>query len=150
MHLLIPIAANAVLAIVLMVLFLWRRTVDDARLADGEDALRLYRERFPDATGMATVTADRQGALITLGLGAGIGLLQRRGRRWTARRLGAGDIRSVALTGGDTLSLSLADFGWPRAHLPIADPDDRAAWLARLGSLATAGAARTATVSTHA
>ncbi len=150
MHLLIPIAANVVLAIVLMALFLSRRTVDGARLADGDEALRLYRERFPDTTGVATVTADRQGALIALGHGAGIGLLQRRGRRWTARKLGAGDIRSVALTGGDTLIISLADFGWPRAQLPIADPEDRAAWLAGLGSLATTSAARTATVSTHA
>ena len=150
MHIWVPIAANVVLGVLLVALFLSRRTVDDARLGDGDAALRLYRAQFPDASGAATVTADERGALIALAEGSACGILQRRGRRWMAREIGADDLRSVSLTGPDTLCLALADFGWPRAQFRIADPGARSAWLTRLESLAARGAQRHAPVSTHA
>jgi len=141
MHLLVPIAANVVLGIVLAALFLARRTSDDVRLRDGDAALQLYRRRFPDADGSATVSADERGALIALANGSGVGLLQRCGRRWAARELATRDIRSVTVMGGDTLRIALADFGLPRAHIRIADAGARAAWLARLGAGAAVDAA---------
>jgi len=150
MHLLIPMAANLLLGVILVALFVARRRVDDAHLADADAALRVFRVQFPDADGIATVTADQRGALIALSHGAGVGLLQRRGRRWTARRIRAGDVRAVGATGDDTLRLALADFGWPRAEFRIADATARTAWLARLESLAARRAGRPAPESTHA
>ena len=150
MQLLIPIAANVVLGVVLIGLFLSRQTVDDARLSDGGEALTVFRRRFPDADGPATLTADHRGALIQVRRGTGVGLLQRRGRRWTARELAPRDLRSVTLTGGDTLVLSLADFGWPPAHFQIADAEVCAAWLARLERFAAGGDRRRSPVSSSA
>jgi hypothetical protein len=150
MQLVVPIAANVVLGIVLAALFLSRRASDDARLNDGDEALRLFRRQFPDADGAVVVAADYRGALIALHQGTAIGLLERRGRRWTARRLAPGDLRSVDLAGSDTLSLTLADFGWPRARFQIADPEARAAWLARLQSFVAGAAGRQPPVSSHA
>lgn len=150
MDLLLPIAANVVLGIVLFALFFSKRTVDDARLTDGEEALGLFRRQFPDADGTATVTVDHRAALIALAYGAGIGLLDRRGRRWTMRELLPRDIRSVALAGSDTLTVTFADFGWPRAHFQIADRDACAAWFTRLKSFAARGVERRSAVSSHA
>jgi hypothetical protein len=150
MQLLIPIGANVALGLVLVALFFSRRSIDDARLNDGDAALRVFRAQFPDADGAATVTADHRGALIALSHGTHIGILQRRGRRWTARIIGARDIRSVALTRGNTLSLSLADFGWPRAYLQVADPEACTQWLARLESIVADGAEGRFPESTHA
>ncbi len=150
MQLVIPIAANLMLGIVLLVLFLSRRTLDHSSLSDGGEALRVFRRQFPDADGPATLTADRRGALIQLRHGTGIGLLQRRGRRWTARELTPRELRSVTRTGSGTLILSLADFGWPRAHFQIADPEACTAWLARLELFAAGGAPRRAPVSSRA
>jgi hypothetical protein len=150
MQLLVPIGANVALGLVLLALFFSRRSVDDARLKDGDAALREFRGQFPDAEGAATVTADQRGALIALSHGTDIGILQRRGRRWTARKIGAREIRSVALTRGNTLSLSLADFGWPRAYFQVADSEACAVWLARLESIVADGTGRRLPVSTHA
>jgi hypothetical protein len=150
MQLLIPIGANIALGLALFALFFSWRSVDDARLKDGDTALRQFREQFPDADGAATVTTDQRGALIALNHGTDIGLLQRRGRRWTARKIGARDIRSVALTQGNALRLSLADFGWPRAYFQFADPEARAVWLARLESFVADGVERRLRVSPRA
>jgi hypothetical protein len=97
---------------------------------------------FPDSLGAVTVAADRRGALIDLQGGAGIGLLQRQGRRWNARVLAPGEISSARLDSDGAINLHFADFGWPRACIRIADADARAMWLARLHSL-------TAQVSSH-
>jgi hypothetical protein len=150
MQLLIPIGANIALGLALFALFFSRRSVDDARLKDGDTALRLFREQFPDADGAATVTTDQRGALIALNHGTDIGLLQRRGRRWTARKIAACDICSVALTQGNALRLSLADFGWPRAYFQVADPEARTEWLARLESFVADGVERRLRESPHA
>jgi hypothetical protein len=150
MQLLIPIGANVALGIALCALFFSRRSTDDARLNDGEAALRVFRGQFPDADGAATVTTDQRGALIALSHGTDIGILQRRGRRWTARKIGARDIRSISLMRGNTLCLSLADFGWPRADLQVADPAACAQWLARFESIVADGAGRRPPESTHA
>ena len=150
MQLVTPIVANVVLGMVLLVLFRLRRNVDAASLTDAGEALTVFRRQFADADGPATLTADRRGALIQLRQGTGVGLLQRRGRRWTARELAARDLRSVTRTGSDTLILSLADFGWPRAHFQLADAEACAAWLARLELFAAAGARRRSPVSAHA
>ena len=80
----------------------------------------------------------------------GIGLLHRHGRRWNSRKLVPGELSGVAVTGGDTITLALADFGWPRAHIRMDDPDARSAWLARLGAFAAASGQAHPAVTRHA
>jgi hypothetical protein len=144
----IAIAANVVLGIVLLGLFVSLRSPDSAWLASSDDALMIFRQRFPDAVGLATVASDGQCAL--LALPDGIGLLHRHGRRWNARKLVPGELSGVAVTGGDTITLALADFGWPRTHIRMDDPDARSAWLARLGALAAARGQAHPAVTRHA
>jgi len=144
----IAIAVNVVLGIVLLGMFVLLRSRDTARLASSDDALRLFRQRFPDAVGVATVATDGQCAL--LALKDGIGLLHRHGRRWNSRKLVPGELSGVAVTGGDTITLALADFGWPRAHIRMDDPDARSAWLARLGAFAAASGQAHPAVTRHA
>jgi hypothetical protein len=130
----ISIAVNVLLGIVLAAL-LYRRRADDGGLLGGAgEAMDVFRSRFPDTQGAATVSADRRAALIELPRDTGIGLVQRQGRRWNARLLAPGEIRSVKQSPPDALEVELADFGWPRARIRIADPGARAAWMARLGA----------------
>ena len=132
----VSIAVNVLLGIVLAAL-LYRRRADDGGLLGGAgEALDVYRSRFPDTQGAATVSADRRAALIELPKDAGIGLVQRQGRRWNARLLAPGEVRSVKHSPPDALDVEFADFGWPRARIRIADPAARAAWMARLDARA--------------
>lgn len=140
MELVLSIAVNVVLGVLLLALLYSKRTIDNARLSGPDEAMALFRRHFPDAMGTAEVAADRRSALIDLKDGAHIGLLQRHGRRWNARVLVAREVSSVRLDRRGAITLALADFGWPRAHITIADADARARWLARLNSL-TAGTA---------
>jgi hypothetical protein len=150
MELAIAIAANVVLGAVLLGLFAWQRSHDGARLAGGVDALATFRRQFPDAIGVATVASDARSALLALRDGAGIGLLHLHGRRWNAREILPGDLRAVTVTQGNTITLTLADFGWPRARVRIEDPDTRAAWLARLEESAAGRVAAHLPVTRHA
>ena len=131
MELAIAIAANIVIGVVLLALFAWHRAPGVVRLGDSDKALTLYRRHFPAATGDATVAADGLNALIFLEHDSRIGLVDRHGRRWNVRELTPGDLRSVAAD-GDVITLSFADFGWPKSRIRIADPATRAVWLARL------------------
>ena len=135
-ELLIAIVANLILGVLLLGMFAWLRSRDTASLASSDDALTIFRQRFPDASGVASIASDGHGALLVLR--DGIGLLHRHGRRWNARKLTPEELRGVAVTRGDRITLALADFGWPRAHIRIEDPDTRSAWLTRLGALAAA------------
>ena len=126
------IAVNALLGVLLWALLRQRRA-DEPRLSGEEEALALFRRRYPVAAGRATLSAEAQGALIELQDGR-IGLLQRHGRRWNARMLEARDVSACTLGPDDSLQLQLADFGWPRARLRLAEPATRAAWAARLAA----------------
>jgi hypothetical protein len=152
MELAIALAANVALGLVLLALFKWRRPRDTARLAGPTQALIIFQQQVPDAAGTATVAADGLTALVALDKdnGSGVGLLHRHGRRWNARELLAEDIGSVTLTHGDAITLSLADFGWPRMRVRIEDPQTRAAWLARLSALAAQRSAQHSMVTHHA
>jgi hypothetical protein len=132
----ISIAVNILLGLILLVLLVWKRVGDTARLADSAEAVAHYDRHFPGAVGNATLSDDACGALIDLQRG-GIGLLQRQGRRWNARQLRPGEVSSVELD-GEIIKLKFADFGWPRAQMRLADAGARAQWLGRLRSLGDA------------
>lgn len=132
MELVIAIALNVALGLVLLAL-LWSRRHDAGRLSSEAEAEALFRAQFPDAAGVATLSADGRGALIQLP--RGIGVLVRAGRRWNARLIMPRELTHAQQDSAGAISLTFADFGWPRARLPIADADVRAAWLARLRTL---------------
>jgi hypothetical protein len=151
MELAIAIAANAVLGVVLLGLFLWRGKADGARLAGPAEALGLFRTHCPDAAvDTATVSADACSALIALRHDPAVGLVQRHGRRWNVRTLQAQDLRSVAVVRGNTLRLELADFAWPRVDVRLEDADERAHWQARLADLSVLRDTRRLLVTPHA
>ncbi len=135
MDLLIPIAANAVVGLLLAALFLRRRRSGGRTLSSPAEALALFQERFPDSQGTATLSDDGESALIALDHAAGVGLVHRHGRRWNARIMEPGDLDSVTVANGRELVLGLADFGWPHSRVALADPDERGRWLSRLARL---------------
>lgn len=135
MELAIAIAANIVIGVVLLLLFAWYRMPNTLRLTGPEEALAIFCRHIPDATGTVTVAADGLAALIALQQGSRIGLIHRHGRRWNAREVRPEDLRSVTVL-DETITLSLTDFGWPRTHVRISDPEMRAAWLLRLNTVA--------------
>ncbi len=141
-ELLIAIITNLLLGLLLLSILYWKRAADDAALGGSAQAIELFRLHFPDAAGIAVVAADHRSALIDLERVEGVGLLQRRGRRWIARILAPGDVASVTLGDDGSLDLRLRDFGWPRARLHIADAAVRALWLGRLNVLTVQGASR--------
>jgi hypothetical protein len=136
-ELLIAIGVNVLIgALAALLLYLSRNARKQAaRLTDPAVALDLFRRQFPDATGTATLTADGRNALIDLGEGAGIGLLQSHGQRWNARILHPGDVASLATTGYSTLELRLADYANPRTALLFPSAETQFLWLERLRSL---------------
>lgn len=136
-ELVLPIAVNVVLGIALLGLLLWKRPAGEARLT-AEEALALFRQQYPEASGTVTVAADRCSALIDLK--PGTGLLQRQGRRWVARILEKGEIASVRLRRDGAIRIVFADFGWPRALVRLDDPQQRASWLEQLKPLAASNA----------
>lgn len=140
-NLAIAIAVNLVLGTVLLALLVRLRGRDSVRLITGEEALAQWRIHYPDAAGAVTLAVDGRGALIELG-GGTVGLLERRGRRWNARLLVAGDVAAVETDGENRLSLRFADFSWPRAQLRLAGGSALAAWTARLETLRSAVATR--------
>ena len=114
MELAIAIAANLALGVLLLGLFVGLRRPDVPSLAGADEALTIFRRRFPDAFGAATVASDGRGTLIVLR--NEIGLLHLHGRRWNARKLIPGELSAVSIAPADTITLALADFGWPRAR----------------------------------
>ncbi len=136
----IALAANIVLALILLGTFAVLGMRHAAELEGPEEALKVYNEQFPGASGAAIVSDDRTSALIALHHRAGIGLVHRHGHRWNAREIQPKDLDSVRLVGDDTIRLSLADFGWPRAQIRIRDRAARATWLARLDAMAASNA----------
>ena len=147
MQLTIEIAANIVLGIMLLGLFAWARGREPARLASAEEALTIFRQRFPEAVVTATVASDGRCAL--LALRDEVGLLHLHGRRWNARKLLPEELNAVAVTHANTITLTLADFGWPRSHVLIEDAEARSAWLARLSNLAAGGRGQAHSAVTH-
>jgi hypothetical protein len=135
----LSIALNVVLGVILLALLYRKRTADDVRLNGPSEAMDLFRSYYPDAVGAATVADDRRGALIDLQRGAGIGLLQRQGRRWNARVLAPGEVAFVQVAADHTVQVRFADFAWPRASIRITDPEVRALWVGRLDSLTLEG-----------
>lgn len=134
MELIVPIAVNVVLGLALLALFAWVRWGDPPGLGGSEDALRIFREQYPEASGTASVSSDGRSALLALPQSPQVGLLYCNGRRWNARELSPGDLRSVKVR-GDALMLSFTDFGWARIQLRLADAAVRQEWLARLAAL---------------
>jgi hypothetical protein len=139
-ELLIAIGVNVLVgALTVLIFFLSRRSrKQPARLADAGVAMDLFRRQFPEAAGTAIVTADGRNALIDLGEGAAVGLLQAHGQRWNARILRAGDVASLATSGHSTLELRLTDYANPRASLLLPSTDAQVLWLARLRNLSHA------------
>ncbi|HVO49298.1 MAG TPA: hypothetical protein VMT29_23505 [Steroidobacteraceae bacterium] len=135
MELVISIATNVILGLILLALLRWKTTRDEVRIASAEEALTLFRKHFPDVSGIATVCADQRAAVIELRPGPEVGLLQRQGRRWNAQILRPGDCKRVRRTADGTLTLDLANFGWPRAELRFADASTLEKWLNRFQSL---------------
>jgi hypothetical protein len=135
--LLIAIGVNVLVgALTALIIYVSRGSrKPQARLADASVAMDLFRRQFPDATGTATLTADGRNALIDLGEGGGIGLLQAHGRRWNARILHQGDVASLTTSGYSTLELRLTDYSNPRASLLLPSTDAQFLWLGRLRSL---------------
>jgi hypothetical protein len=140
-ELVIAIGANLLVG-ALAVLLIHRsvaRKAQEPRLADAVAAMDLFRERFPEAAGGATLTADGRNALIDLRAESGIGLLQGHGARWNARVLQPQDLASVRVSGETTLSVKFTDYAGPRALLRLADRDECLAWRARLQGLRERG-----------
>jgi hypothetical protein len=135
MDLILPIAVNVVLGLALLALFAWVRWRELPGLGGSEEALRIFREHFPEASGTASVSVDGRSALFELAPGPQLGLLHRNGRRWNARELSPGDLRSVKVR-GDDIVLSFTDFGWGRITLRLPEVALREQWLARLAALA--------------
>jgi hypothetical protein len=136
-ELLIAISVNVLVgALTALLLYFFRKARQQApRLADAAVAMDLFRRQFPATTGTATVTADGRNALIDLGDGTGIGLLQAHGQRWNARILHVGDVASLATSGDSTLELRLTDYANPRASLLLPSADAQFLWLGRLRNL---------------
>jgi hypothetical protein len=135
MELAIAIAANILIGGILLALFAWRRAPDVARLAGPDEALAIYGRQFPETASSVTLASDGLAALVSLSTESKIGLIHRHGRRWTARQLLPEDLRSVTVH-NETITVSLADFGWPSSHVLIADPQMRQDWFARLQGFA--------------
>jgi hypothetical protein len=148
MELVIAIVANLVIGVLLLALFAWYRTPDAVRISGPAEALTIFRGHFPEAAGMVTVASDGLAALIALQQGSGFGLVHRHGRRWNVRAVQSEDLHSV-MADNETITLSLADFGWPRTRIRIVDQDARGAWLSRLHALAEEGS-NTHSVAPHA
>ena len=140
LELLIAIGVNVLIGALtaLIIYFARNPRKPQNRLSDARVAMDIFRRQFPDATGTATVTADGCNALIDLGKGAGIGLLQAHGQRWNARILRAGDVASLATSGYSTLELRLTDYANPRASLLFPSTEVQFMWLGRLRDLSHA------------
>ena len=137
MSLLVPIATHLALGAVLAAMFVrYRTTPARDALKDPGDALRHFRLTFPQTRGRATLTADGGAALVELDGRRAVGILARRGGRWSARLLEPGDLRRVAATGDAGLRLMFRDAGWSPVTLSLADATHRAHWLGRLAPLA--------------
>lgn len=136
----ISIAVNVLLGFVLLAL-LYRRRADGLRLSGPDEAMEVFRRRFPDAQGEATVSSDGRAALIELGQDVGIGMLECQGHRWNARVLAPGEVCSVQFRSPDLIDIGTADFGWPRSRVRIAEAAGRAKWIARLGAISLHGGA---------
>jgi hypothetical protein len=135
----ISIVVNVALGLLLLALLCWKRSPDTARLAGPVEAVDIFLRQIAAAAGDVTVAADGRAALIDLNGDGRVGLLQRHGRRWNARALAAGEVRSAQFGDederADTIELRLADFGWPRAQIRIEDFAERTRWLRRLQAL---------------
>lgn len=138
----ISIIVNVILGVVLFAILRRHSGADTVRLSGPAEAMAVFRDFFPDAGGASTVSDDRRIALIDLGELAGVGLLQRQGRRWNARILSSGEVTSAEPCGGDGILVRLRDFGWPRACIRIGDAAVRTKWLARLRMLGPDAAPR--------
>lgn len=134
MELIVPIAVNLLLGLALLALFAWVRWREPPGLGSSEDALRIFREQHPEASGTASLSTDGRSALLAFPQGPQVGLLYRNGRRWNARELSPGDLRNVQAR-GDAIVLSFTDFGWGRIQLRLADAAAQEEWLARLAAL---------------
>ena len=135
MELVLSIAVNAVLGVVLLGLLYWKGIRDNVRLTGPEEAFATFKRHYPDVAGTATLAADGRSALIDLHPDGGIGLVQRQGRRWNARILVPREVSAAQVGPDGALEIVFADFGWPRARIPLGDPEARAKWLARVNSL---------------
>ncbi len=138
----ISILANVLLGAVLLAMLYRTRGEGAARLTDPAQALALYRAIHPSAQGSAPLSGAGLRALIALAAG-GIGLVERRGRRWNARRLEPLEVTGVDAREDGVVTLRFADFGWPRARVALPHPATRARWIERLEGLRREGAAGT-------
>lgn len=141
-ELLIAIVVNILVGVVAaaLILFFRARAKAGAPRLTAESALEIFRVRFPEAQGSATVSADGRVALIGLD-GAGVGLLYPNGRRWNARMLRPGDVAAVRACAPHTLRLKFRDYAWPRTEIGLEDEVERERWTARLQELVHASSA---------
>jgi hypothetical protein len=142
-ELLLSVDVNAVLGALLWAILLWKAPRGEIPLSGPDEAMQAFQAVFPDAAGAAYISNDNRSALIALQPDDRIGFIQRRGRRWNARKLGRSDILSVRLDSNDAINITFSDFGWPRACIIFADAGTRTIWLDRLNSLTSADAPST-------
>lgn len=127
----IAIAANVLLGLVLLGVLFRRRTADAERLTEPAQALEQYRLLHPRAGGSVSIAVDGRAALLELADGT-VGLIERRGRRWSVRSVEPAELAGVEGKGDDVIAIRFADFGWPRSRLRLADPALRQHWIERL------------------
>lgn len=133
-ELLLPIGANVVLGVILLVLLAWRRGPDTARLRCEAQAVAEFQRHFPELSATAAILGD-DGLAALIETAAGPGLVVRHARRWNARLLTAPELAAVRTPDDGTLELRFADFGWPRARLRFSDRDTLGRCRARLEPL---------------
>jgi hypothetical protein len=136
----IAIVANIVLGIVLLGVLYRKRGSDSDRLTEPEQALARYRTRYPTASGRVDLAVDGRAALLELADGT-VGLVERCGRHWSVRVLEPREIVGVERASDGALTVSFADFGWPRARVQLSEPDTCQRWIERLVAMRDAVAA---------
>jgi hypothetical protein len=127
----IAIAANVLLGLVLLGVLFRRRIADAERLTEPAQALEQYRTLHPTAGGSVSIAVDGRAALLELVDGT-VGLIERRGRRWSVRSVEQSELAGVDGEGDDVIAIRFADFGWPRSRVRLSDPVLRQHWIERL------------------
>lgn len=135
MEMLFAIGSNLALGALLLALMAWLVRPDAVRLAGGDEATAVFGRLQPGHRASATLATDGRAALLDLDGGSAVGYIERRGRRWIARVLAAGELRALHEDAGGVLRIEFRDFGWPAARIALPDALERGRWLARLRSL---------------
>lgn len=136
----IAIGINLALGALLYLLLLWFARPDEARLANEDDARRLFAEHYPVAVSAVLLCDAGRSALLAVERGARMGLVDRHARRWNVRLFSAAELARVQLDERGAICIRFRDFGWPSARLNIGDANVRRQWHQQLMHLSAADA----------